>query len=201
MNTRKTCLGALAGLVVLTAIFTLTDGGRAAAQGMKPLLVNVINPVQEPVPVLTVLPAADRVLLEWRGGSGDPCPATALALARTLPDGSIVQNFAVPPGKMLVVTDVSGVVRQGAVPWTAGFAAVLNVRTDVAPSALTLRSFEPLTSAAVSAEVAFVREHLHSGFVVGPNLHVCVSASVQHGAGGGVAEVTQARLTGYLIAE
>jgi hypothetical protein len=201
MNTRKACLSGVAVLTVLTATLTLNAGGRAAAQGMKALLVTVTNSVAEPVPVMTVLPPADRVLLEWRGGSGDPCPSTSLAVARILPDGSLVPNFAVPPGKMLVVTDVSGVVRQGAVPWTAGFAAVLNVGTDLTPSTLTLRVFEPLTSAAVSAEVAFVREHLHSGFVVGPNLHVCVSAAVQHGSGGGVASVTQARLTGYLIAE
>jgi hypothetical protein len=49
--------------------------------------------------------------------------------------------------------------------------------------------------------VAVVREHLHSGVVFGPNLHVCVSAGLQHGSGGGVAQVTQARVTGYLIAE
>jgi|EndMetStandDraft_3_1072993.scaffolds.fasta_scaffold18230_2 hypothetical protein len=200
MNTRNTYLGALAGLIVVTATLALTDGGKAAAQSMKPLLVQIVNTVQEPVPVATVLPPADRVLLEWRGGSGDPCPEFTLPLARILPDGTLVSNFAVPAGRMLVVTDVSGVVRQGAVPWTAGFGAVLNVGKFTFPPHA-LRVYEPLTSAAVSAEVAFVREHLQSGFVVGPNINVCVTASVQHGSGGGVASVTQARVTGYLIAE
>jgi hypothetical protein len=53
----------------------------------------------------------------------------------------------------------------------------------------------------VAAEVALVREHLHSGFVVGPNLNVCVSAGLQHGFGGGTGQVVQVRLIGYLIDE
>jgi hypothetical protein len=201
MNTRKASLGAVAVLIVLTATLTLNDGGRAAAQSMKALLVTVTNSVAEPVPVLTVLPPADRVLLEWRGGSGDPCSASELPLARIFPDGTVVPNFAVPAGKMLVVTDVLGIVRQGAVPWTAGFAAALTVGTSLTSSAPALRAYEPLTSAAVSAEMAVVREHLHSGAVFSPNLNVCVSAFLQHGSGFGVAQVTQARVTGYLIAE
>jgi hypothetical protein len=201
MKTRNTCLGALAGLIVASAMLTLTDSGKAAAQSMKPLMVQIVNSVQEPVPVTTVLPPADRVLLEWRGGSGDPCPEFALAVARVFPDGTAVPNFAVPAGRMLVVTDVSGVVSEGAVPWTAGYGATLTVGTNLVPSTLALRVREALTSAAVSAEVAFVQEHLQSGFVVGPNLYICLSAGVQHGSGGGVANVSQARLTGYLIAE
>src|SRR5262245_29243492 len=81
MNTLKAWLGATAGVIVLTATLTLTNGGNAAAQSMKPLLVRVTNTIAEAVPVRTVLPAADRVLLEWRGGSGDPCPSFALPVA------------------------------------------------------------------------------------------------------------------------
>lgn len=202
-NRRNTCLGAAAGLIVLTATLTLTDGGKAAAQQLKAQLVNVIvtNPVGQPVPVLTVLPAEDRVQLEWRGGSGGVCPSSVVPVARIFPDGTVVQNFAVPAGKMLVVTDVLGIVRTGVVPWTAGFAAALSVRTDLSPSTVGVTAYEAITSAAVAAEMAVVREHLHSGVVFGPNLHVCVSAFMQHGSGFGVAEVTQARVTGYLIAE
>jgi hypothetical protein len=200
MNTLKACLGAAAGVIVLTATLTLTDGGKAAAQSMKPLLVQVTNTIAEAVPVRTVLPAADRVLLEYRGGLGEPCPAFRSPVTRVLPDGTTVPDFAVPAGRMLIVTDVVGVVRPG-IPWTAGFAAVLNVATNQPAAGAVLRSYEPLTPEAVSAEVAVVREHLQSGFVIGPNLNVCVSASLQHGSGGGVAQVVQARLVGYLIAE
>jgi hypothetical protein len=201
MTTRKACLGAAAaGTIVLTATLALTDGGKAAAQSMKPLLVQVTNTIAEAVPVRTVLPAADRVLLEYRGGSGEPCPSFASPVTRILPDGTLVPDFAVPAGRMLILTDVVGVVRPG-IPWTAGFAAVLNVATNQPPPAAVLRVYEPLAPEAVSAEVAVVGEHLQSGFVVGSQVNVCVSAGLQHGFGGGTAQVVQARLVGYLIAE
>lgn len=200
MKTLKTCLGAVAALIVLTATLTIIDSGKAAAQGMKPLLVQIMNTVAEPVPVTPVVPAADRVLLEYRGGSGEPCPSFASPVSRVLPDGTFVPDFAVPTGRMLILTDFVGVIRPG-IPWTAGFAAVLNVGTNLAAPGPVFRSYQPLTSEAVSAEVAVVREHLQSGFVVGSNVNVCVSAGLQHGFGGGVAQVVQARLVGYLIAE
>ena len=199
MKTVKACLAAAAGLIVLTAMLTLTDSGTAAAQAMKPLLVQVTNTVAQAVPVRTVLPATDRVQLEYRGGSGEPCPSFASPVTRVLPDGTTIPDFAVPAGTMLILTDVVGVVRPG-IPWTAGFAAILNVRTNLSTDPV-LRAYEPLTPEAVSAEVAVVREHLQSGFVVGPNLNVCVSAGLQHGSGGGTAQVVQARLLGYLVAE
>jgi hypothetical protein len=199
MKTLKASLAAAAGLIVLTATLTLTDSGKAAAQPMKSLLVHVTNTTAEAVPVRTVLPAADRVQLEYRGGSGEPCPSFASPVTRVLPDATTIPDFAVPAGRMLILTDVVGVVRPG-IPWTAGFVAVLNVGTNL-PLAPVLRAYEPLTPEAVSAEVAFVPEHLQSGFVVGPNLNVCVSASLQHGSGGGTAQVVQARLIGYLIDE
>ena len=77
MKTLKASLAAAAGLIVLTATLTLTDSGKAAAQPMKSLLVHVTNTTAEAVPVRTVLPAADRVQLEYRGGSGEPCPSFA----------------------------------------------------------------------------------------------------------------------------
>jgi hypothetical protein len=200
MNTLKPYLGAGAAVLALTATLTLTDSGKVAAQSMKPLLVQVTNTIAEAVPVRTVLPVADRVLLEWRGGSGDPCPDFALPVARIMPDGTVVPGFAVPAGRMLILTDVDGIVRPG-IPWTAGFAATLNVGTNQAAPGPVLRVHEPLTPEAVSAEVAVVREHLRSGFVIPSQVNVCVSAGLQHGSGGGVAHVTQARLLGYLIAE
>jgi hypothetical protein len=199
MKTLKACLAAAAGLIVLTATLTLTGSGKAAAQSMKPLLVEVTNTIAAAVPVRAVLPAADRVQLEYRGGSGEPCASFGSPVTRVLPDGTTVPDFAVPAGRMLILTDVVGVVRPG-IPWTAGFAAVLNVGTNLSPSPV-LRAYEPLTPEAVSAEVAFVREHLQSGFVVGPNVNVCVSAGLQHGFGGGTAQVVQVRLSGYLMDE
>jgi len=43
--------------------------------------------------------------------------------------------------------------------------------------------------------------HLQSGVVIGPNLNVCVSASVFTQNGFTAAAVSQALLQGYLIAE
>ena len=113
MNTLKACLGAAAGLVVLTLTFTLTESGRAAAQGMKPLLVQVTNTAAEPVPVTTVVPAADRVLLEFRGCTNNACPESTVPLSRILPDGTVEDAFSVPAGRMLVLTDLEGIIRPG----------------------------------------------------------------------------------------
>ena len=72
MKTLKACLAAAAGLIVLSATFTLTDSGKAAAQPMKPLLVHVTNTTAEAVPVKTVLPAADRVHSSIEAGLAGP---------------------------------------------------------------------------------------------------------------------------------
>jgi hypothetical protein len=201
MNTLKACLGAAAGLVVLTLTFTLTDSGRAVAQGMKPLLVQVANTVAEPVPVTTVVPAADRVLLEFLGFEGNACPAQTVPLSRILPDGTVENAFSVPAGRMLVLTDLEGLIRPNTnVGWVAGEVGSLNVRTNSTLRTF-LRAYGPFTNEAVSMGMVFLSTHAESGVAVGPLSNLCVSATVNFPNGGGIAEVGQARVHGYLISE
>ena len=201
MNTLKACLGAAAGFVVLMSAFTLTESGRAAAQGMKPLLVHVTNTTAEPVPVTTVVPAADRVLLEFLGFEGNACPAQTVPLSRILPDGTVENAFSVPAGRMLVLTDLEGLIRPDAnVGWVAGEVGSLNVRTNSTLRTF-LRAYGPFTNEAVSLGLAFVSTHAESGVAVGPLSNLCVSATVSFPNGGGIAQVQQARGHGYLISE
>ena len=146
-------------------------------------------------------PAADRVMLEYLGGGNEPCPVSTAPVARILPDGTFTPAFSVPAGKMLVLTDLEAIIRQGAVPWTAGNAGVLTAFQNSPFPRPTLRALGPLTSEAVSAEMVSMAVHVQSGVVMGPNVTVCVSAGVIFPNGGGVADVVQASLQGYLIAE
>ena len=200
MNTLKACLGAAAGFVVLTSMLTLTEVGRAAAQGMKPLLVHVANTAAEPVPVTTVVPAADRVLLEFLGFTNNACPESTVPLSRILPDGTVDDAFSVPAGRMLVLTDLEGIIRPG-IPWTAGHVGGLSVRINSQSPRTFLRAHGPLTSEAVSEGLVFMSTHVQSGAVIGPLFSICVFANVSHANGGGIAEVKEARVHGYLISE
>ena len=198
----RTCLAAAAGLIVLTVSLTFTGSGNAVAQVMKPLLVQVTNTSAEPVPVTPVVPAADRVMLQFQGGGNEPCPDGSFPVTRIFPDGTSTSAFSVPAGKMLVLTDLEGIIRQDpGLQWTAGRVGALTAfQTSPFPRP-TLRALGPLTSEAVSAEMVSMAVHVQSGVVMGPNVTVCVSATVIFPSGGGVADVVQASLQGYLIAE
>ena len=169
---------------------------------MKPLLVQVTNTAAEPVPVTTVVPAADRVLLEFLGFTNNACPESTVPLSRILPDGTVDDAFLVPAGRMLVLTDLEGLIRPNAnVGWVAGEVGGLNVQTNSQSPRTFLRAYGPFTNEAVSMGFAFVSTHVQSGAVVGPLFSICVFANVSHANGGGVAEVNEARVHGYLISE
>ena len=183
MTTLKHSLVAAAALIALALAFTLIDSRRAAAQGMRDL------------------PASDRVFLEYRPGTTSAvCPQGTLPVSRIFPDGTVVPSFTVPAGRMLVLTDLEGVVREN-IPWTVGWVASLDALMASDPSRLLLRASGQVNSAAASGGTLPVSEHLQSGVVVGANLDVCVRAIVTFANGFGVARVSQARLQGYLISE
>ena len=201
MNTMRTCLAAAAGLIILTLSLTFTGSGSAFAQGMKPLLVQVMNTSAEPIPVTPVVPAADRVMLEYHGGGNEPCSVGTFPVSRIFPDGTSTPAFSVPAGKMLVLTDLEGIIRQDpGLLWTVGLVGDLAAIQNTPFPKPTLRAFAPLTSEAVSGEMVSMGVHLQSGVVMGPNVTVCVVATVIFPNGGGVADVVRALLQGYLIA-
>jgi len=167
-----------AGLVVLTMTLTFTGSESSAAQAKG---------------------GADRVMLEYRGGVNEPCPVASYPMTRVFPDGTNVAAFTVPPGMVLVVTDLEGIVRE-TVTWTAGRVAALTA-FSTAGSSPRIRAYAPLITEAVFGGVVSMNVHLQSGVVIGPNLNVCVSASVFTQNGFTAAAVSQALLQGYLIAE
>jgi hypothetical protein len=103
---------------------------------------------------------------------------------------------------MLVLTDLEGIIRQsGNLTWTAGEVGSLNVSASSQIPRIFLRAYGPFTNEAVSAGMVFMSTHAESGVVVGPLLTICVGANVNFPNGGGAANVSQARLHGYLISE
>lgn len=190
---------AVAAAAVLVLILALTDGGRVAAQAMKPLLVQVMNTAAEPIPVVSPV---ERVVLRGQGGPPTGvCPDFAREVERVLPDGSTVQSFTVPAGKMLVLTDLEAVVEmRQTLPWSAGdLASARAFFGNVGATAI--HAHEALTPEAVAAEVAAASTHLQSGGVIGGNFAVCLSVGITRKHGGYAADLAEARLHGYLIAE
>jgi hypothetical protein len=189
---------AATGAIVLTLALT-PDGARVAAQGMKPLLVQVANTVAEPIPVVSSI---DRVLLRTQGGPPTGvCPDFAREVQRILPDGTSIPSFTVPPGKMLVLTDLEALLEQRPdLPWSAGDIASASAFFGSVSSTV-IHVYGPLTPEAVSAEVVAASTHLQSGGVIGPNLPVCIAAGISRRSGGYATDLAQARLHGYLIAE
>jgi hypothetical protein len=197
-NMSRTTILAAVGLMVLMLTFA-TGGARVAAQGMKPLLVQIMNTAEVPVPVVSPI---DRVLLRTQGGvPTGVCPNYARELQRVLPDGTFAESFTVPPGKMLVLTDLEALVEQRPdLTWSIGDLVSVSAFFGNVLSAV-ITAHGPLTADALSAEIATVSMHLQTGGVIGPNHAVCVSAGIDRVHGGYAADLAEARLHGYLIAE
>jgi len=191
----KGAVVAAAGLMVLT--LALTDAGRVAAQGMKPLLVRVMNTAAEPIPVV---PSADLVVLQFPAQSTDACPESTHAVRRVFPDGTFVEAFTVPPGKMLVLTDIQGIVSKR-FDWIVGEVATVSAYVGTSPLAVAIRAYAPVNADAASTEVIAVSAHLQSGGVIGPNMPVCVAPGMFFENGARASELQEARLHGYLVAE
>ena len=194
-NMLRTTAVAGAGLLAVTLALT-TDGARVAAQGMKPILVQVMNTAAEPVPVVSPV---DRVLLQYPAVESDACLGSAVPVRRLLPDGTRVEAFAVPPGKMLVLTDLQGlVVKHANLGWLAGDIAFVHAAGMTSDG---IRAYGPVSADAVSNEIVAVSVHLQTGGVIGPNVPVCLGAGILDDGGFRLARVQEARLHGYLIDE
>jgi hypothetical protein len=192
---------AAAGAVLLGLTLVFTGAGQAVAQGMKPLLVEITNTTANPVPVLPIASAAERVQLETFGAP-DPTPCTvgAQPVRRLFPDGSIVAPFTVPDGKVLVLTDLSGVVRED-VPWGQGLIATLTANMDNGASLSRLSARAQLNADAVASTIMPLSTHLENGVLGGAGTPVCISAAVLFSNGFGIAGVNSAQIQGYLISE
>ena len=105
-----------------------------------------------PVPVTSVLPVANRVQLEFRGGSNDVCPENSSPVTRILPDGTLVPAFSVPPGKVLVLSDLEGIIRRDGL-WALGWVGSLLAGTDAGGLKTPLAAYSPLNADAVSSEI------------------------------------------------
>jgi hypothetical protein len=144
---------------------------------------------------------ADHVQLEYLGAVNNPCLSGAVPVARVFPDGTSVPTFVVPAGKVLVVTDLDGIIRQD-VPWTVGRVGALGAGIPVGSiTRAVLAAHAPLNADAVSAGMVAMSLHSQAGYLFGPDVPVCVFASQIYPNGGSRAQVVRARLQGYLISQ
>jgi hypothetical protein len=203
MNRFRAPLAAAAGVIALTLTLTLADHTRVLAQGMKPLLVQIVNDASGPVPVADLRPAAERVQLQTEAGDGGVCSPPQRAVRRLMPDGTFVPAFTVPAGKILVLTDLRGEVNEetNVIDWTVGF--VINLFVSVGPTVphprLTARAV--VTADAAASGIVAVETHSLSGVYAGSGAPVCVGALQSFPHGGSRAEVETAEIEGYLIPE
>jgi hypothetical protein len=181
MNTLKSSVATVIGLIVLMPPLTFTDGALVAAQGP------------------TSVSADDHVQLDYVGSASSLCPSGTVPVARVSRDGSYVPNFAVPPGKVLVITDLDGLIRPD-VPWTSGNIGSLSAGIQVGSITRTILSaYAPLTAATVSAGIVSMSVHSQAGVLFGPNVRVCLFATQIFPNGGSRSQVSRAKLQGYLI--
>ena len=188
-----------AGTALLGLTLVLTGAGQAVAQGMQALLVKVTNTAANPVPVVPIATAGERVQLEVIGPQ-DPCSGGARAVRRLFPDGSIVSPFTVPEETVLVLTDLWGIISED-IPWSEGLIASLTASMANEGTSSRLSARAQLNADAVTSAIMPVSAHLESGVLGGAGSPVCVSASVLFSNGFGIAGINSAHIQGYLIAE
>jgi hypothetical protein len=119
---------------------------------------------------------------------------------RVLPDGTR-EVFVVPAGKAFVLTDIEGEITERLnATWSVGTIGMLTATLTGAIANQHVRARAPLDATAVSAGIATVKLHLHSGAVADAGATVCLSALVIERNGFRTATVgTDVRLYGYLI--
>ncbi len=201
MKTLTRCLVVVAGGFVLLFLLTATNAGQAIAASAKPSLVEVINTSANPVPVTAGPTAADHVQLEYfftEPGTTE-CPLGAEATQRIMPDGARTP-FAVPAGKVLVLTDIEGEIRETAVPFLEGEVGRLEALTGTGDG-LAVAASAQINAAAVQGRIVTMEVHLESGVIAAPGSVVCLRASAVTNSGSSTAGVRRARLQGHLMNE
>lgn len=188
MNRRRPLLVASAGVPMLALSLVLTLSG------------HVIGQSSTPGPGIAAPLAADYVTLEDVFEQPGSCES-GVSTERIFPDGTRAP-FAVPRGRVLVLTDVDGTV-SSAYPavWDAshvGHIASLRVRVQSSGQTHWFDALTQVNSAAVSAQVLPVQNHLQTGVAAGAGSLVCVGAIISMGNGGFVAK-GRARIHGYLM--
>ncbi|AMY09360.1 hypothetical protein LuPra_02575 [Luteitalea pratensis] len=193
-------LVASAGILLLALTLIASNTGQVIGQSLKPQLVEVINSEARPVPVAAVPVAADYVTLENDFGEPGDCPF-GTSTQRILPDGTRVP-FAVPRGRVLVLTDMQGVVSASfPAVWSSSHVGLIATMRATIQGVGQTQSFEAraqLNAAGASAQALALESHLQSGVVAGPGAIVCLGASVGKPNSSFTANA-QARLQGYLM--
>ena len=178
------------GLLVLILTFSASDPQAVGAPSMSSTAALSATTAVE-----------DHVVLERRlDSTRGPCTDLGVSTNRVFPDGTR-ESFVVPAGKAFVLTDLEGeIAEKTSAAWFVGTIGTLTATLTGAVANQHVRARTSLDAAAVSAGIATVKLHLHSGAVADSGATVCLSAVVLEKNGFRTANVgTDVRAYGYLI--
>ncbi len=132
----------------------------------------------------------------------DPLCVGDKGLARIFPDGAVDPTpFVVPPGKALVLTDVSVRVDEN-IAWQAGDLVTASILLQGPGGKVdALEGRGGISAETAASGITFVQAHSNSGIVAGAGVRLCLRASIQRPGFGGVADTQFATVQGYLIDE
>lgn len=170
--------------------------------------VDDANPVPVSVPTTTHMGQApqEHVSLVTGSGTSLTCPAGQLSAIRRLPNGDTpIEEFVVPEGKMLVLTDFAiGLREKDGNDWIEGN-NLISIRLGIGPSGAYPGDIMWQTSVQIdghmaTSEEAWVTEKLTSGVVIGPGQRVCLRAGFSFSATENtVSLINLSKLYGYLV--
>ena len=199
MNRLLPLLVATARTLMLALTLILTTAVQVIGQSPRPEPVEVIHSDARLLSMVATPVAADYVTLEDDFGQPGAC-TFGTSTERIRPDGAR-EPFAVPRGRVLVLTDLQGIVSsQFPAVWNAshvGHIATLVARIQSVGESQYFQARAQLNAAGVSSQLLPLEVHLESGVVAGPGSIVCIGASVGTFNSSFTARA-RARLHGYL---
>ena len=202
----KTLLAASA--VLLTLFFATYASAQQGPPVSEPVDANVINTPNVIVanestnPVAVANNERERVYLVTGSGGSFTC-INGIGAKRVHPDGSLDSDqFVVPEGKLLVLTDFGiGVRERGDYPWDSKRLIAVEVNAEPSESFVdtVYQTSFPITSDLQEIGEAWVDRTLASGAVVGAGRYLCIKAGFGFDANNRVSMINLTKLYGYLI--
>ena len=163
----------------LTILFALLAGA-VAARAQTAVIVGVRN----------------LVVLELTAGAKDGCGPLKLDFVRSFPDGTAASEpFRVPPGRVLIVTDVDWHYYSGG----PNLVQVLQLAVQNLGDAAKVRRVFESSIRLNTAGVGGTSEHMTTGFALSSQARIC--ADVIPGPLGSPMRLSRILLRGYLVDE
>lgn len=125
---------------------------------------------------------------------------TNRVLAQVAPDGSVAnQEYVVPPGYELVVTDLDWTTTESPSNFSQGTVQYFDVVLGAPPHPAVFQAATTIDADLAAAGTTRGNAALTTGFRVGPGVVICPSASTNTSYNSGANTVTSLAVRGYLV--